>query len=99
MKTEKFNTINAAIWDVFKSADTNETFEIGNGYVLQFCTNGTNCIWDWGVSYGRIDEDGSFKEDGNILLNEYAETIADLLEEGQHIVESITNDIIEAIGE
>lgn len=96
---EKFEKINGAIWDVLNTADTNETFEIGNGYVLQFLTNGTNCIWDWGVSYGKIDEDGDFEEEGNILLNEYAESIADLLEQGKSIVESMTLDIIEAIGE
>jgi hypothetical protein len=94
--TELEKKVNGAIWDVLNNYD-DETAEIGDGWVLEGARKGSDSIWDKGVALGKLDEDGDFVEETDFVLDGYAYTYADLLEGGQQIVDSMTNDIIKFI--
>ena len=92
---EDFNKkINGAIWDVLN--DYNECqVEIGNGWVLKGANLDSPSMFDKGITIGKLDEDGDFVEEQYFIFDGYAQSYADLLEQGQFIVEEMTNDIIE----
>lgn len=99
MSEMKEEVIGGIILDALENLDDDEVFELVDGWFMKAANVGSERVWDWGVVIGKLDEDGDFVEDEEFVLDGYAETVADLLEDGKMIVQSMAKDIIEYVCE
>lgn len=89
-------SVSETIWDILNECDISRPYEIA-GWEIGFFDDKSDSIWDWGICVNRFGDDPYNRK--IFLFKDYCKTLAEMLQKGQHIVEEMTDDILEYISD